>query len=331
MDAYRRFHNDRCGIADFKMNLPTYAHSKHSAYIGVVCAILGSIAFSGKTVIVKLAYQHGVDVLTLLALRMLFALPFFLLMAWWAGAAHLSRRDWVGVIALGFTGYYLGSYLDFAGLQYISAGLGRLILYLYPTIVVLMSALFLKQPIRKRHVISLALSYSGIALVFNEEIRLGPGTPMSWNLMLLGAGLVFASAIAYATYLIAGSRYVLTLGSMRFTAYAAISASFFVIAHFMAQHGPSRLAVAQEVYGLTLIMAIFSTVLPLWLMAEGLKRIGANQVALVGCVGPLSTMVFGQIFLDEAITPIQLIGAALVLAGVLIISLKPQSPSAAAS
>jgi drug/metabolite transporter (DMT)-like permease len=292
-----------------------------SAYIGVACAILGSIAFSGKTIIVKLAYQHGVDVLTLLALRMLFALPFFLMMAWWAGAAHLKPHDWLGVAALGFTGYYVGSYLDFAGLQYISAGLGRLILYLYPTIVVLMSALFLKQPIRRRHIISLALSYSGIALVFNAEVKFGG----DWNLIWLGAGLVFASAITYAIYLIAGSRYVLTMGSMRFTAYAATSASFFVIAHFMALRGPSQLAVSNDVYVLVLIMAIFTTVMPLWLMAEGLKRIGANQVALVGCIGPLSTMVFGQIFLGEVITLIQLLGAGLVLAGVLIISLKPQS------
>ncbi len=299
------------------MSLPAGARS---AYIGVACAILGSIAFSGKTIIVKLAYQHGVDVLTLLALRMLFSLPFFLFMAWWAGAAHLSRRDWLGVATLGFTGYYVGSYLDFAGLQYISAGLGRLILYLYPTIVVLMSALFLKQPIRKRHLLSLALSYGGIALVFNAEIKFGG----HWDLILLGAALVFASAIAYAIYLIAGSRYVQTMGSMRYTAYAATSASFFVIAHFMTLRGPSQLAVAGEVYLLVLIMAIFTTVMPLWLMAEGLKRIGANQVALVGCIGPLSTMVFGQIFLGERITLIQLIGAGLVLAGVLIISLKPQ-------
>ena len=300
---------------------PAAAQANTGASIGVACAIAGSIAFSGKTIIVKLAYQHGVDVLTLLALRMLFALPFFLAMAWWAGAASLTRREWLGVAALGFIGYYVGSYLDFAGLQYISAGMGRLILYLYPTIVVLMSALFLKQPIRKRHVMSLALSYSGIALVFNEEIKLG----QQWGLMLLGAGLVFASAVTYAIYLIAGSRYVLTMGSMRFTAYAATSASFFVIAHFMALRGPAQLAVPNEVYVLVLIMAIFTTVMPLWLMAEGLKRIGANQVALVGCIGPLSTMVFGQIFLGEPITLIQLAGAALVLAGVLIISLKPQA------
>ena len=302
------------------MSPSTVAQRNTGAYIGVACALVGSIAFSAKTIIVKLAYQHGVDVLTLLALRMLFALPLFLAMAWWAGATRLPFRDWLGVIALGFIGYYVGSYLDLAGLQYISAGMGRLILYLFPTVVVIMSALFLKQPIRKRHVISLALSYGGIALVFNEEIKLGEHL----NLMLLGAALVFASAVSVAIYMIAGSRYVQKIGSTRFTAYAATSASFFVIAHFMALHGPSHLAVPNAVYVLALIMAVFSTVMPLWLMAESMKRIGANQSALIGCVGPLSTMLFGQVFLGERITLIQMLGAGLVLAGVLIISLKPQ-------
>lgn len=302
--------------------------TSRGAYIGVACALVGAIAFSAKTILVKLAYQHGVDVMTLLALRMLFALPFFLMMAWWACAVHLQGRDWLGVIALGFFGYYIGSLLDFAGLQYISAGMGRLILYLYPTIVVLMSAAFLKQPIRTRHVVSLALSYSGIALVFNEEIRLAGNTPQSWNILLLGAGLVFASAVTTAVYYIAGSRYVQKIGSVRYTAYAATSAAFFVIAHFMATHAPSQLLVSRPVFVLALIMATFSTVLPLWLVAEGMKRLGANQVALIGCVGPLSTMLFGQAFLGEAITPIQLIGAALVLAGVLLISLRPQSAEA---
>lgn len=299
--------------------------ASRSATIGVACALVGAIAFSAKTILVKLAYQHGVDVMTLLALRMLFALPFFLLMAWWAGAVHLRGRDWLGVMTLGFFGYYVGSLLDFAGLQYISAGMGRLILFLYPTIVVLMSAAFLKQPIRKRHVVSLVLSYSGIALVFNEEIRLAGATPQSWNLLLLGAALVFASAVTTAVYYIAGSRYVQQMGSVRFTAYAATSAACFVIAHFMATHSPSQLLVPQPVFVLALIMATFSTVLPLWLVAEGMKRLGANQVALIGCVGPLSTMLFGQAFLGEAITLIQMIGAALVMAGVLIISLKPQA------
>jgi len=299
------------------------AAGARNAYIGVACVLLGSIGFSGKTVIIKLAYQYDVDVMTLLALRMLFALPMFLAMAWWAGAptAAMTRRDWLAITALGFIGYYLGSYLDFAGLQYISAGLGRLILYLYPTLVLLLSALFLKQPIHARHLASLALSYLGIALVFSHEVGIGENLPQ----MALGAALVFAGAVTYAIYLIAGSRVVVKLGSMRFTAYASISATCFVIAHFMLTHSPARLAVEPEIYWLTLVMAIFSTVLPLWLMAEGLKRIGANQAALVACVGPISTILLARIFLDEPVTAIQIAGAALVLGGVMIISLKPQA------
>lgn len=295
-----------------------------SAYIGVACTIIGSIGFSGKPVIVKLAYQYGVDVLTLLALRMLFSLPFFLLMAWWVGAggiAGLTRRDWLAVIALGFTGYYLGSYLDLAGLQYISAGLGRLILYLYPTIVLLLSALFLKQPIRAQHMASLALSYGGIVLVFNAEAQLDGNLAR----LALGVALVFLGAVTYAVYLIAGSRLVQKLGSMRFTAYASISASCFVVATFMAARGPAQLMVAHEVYWLTLVLAIFSTVAPLWLTAEGLKRIGANQVSLVACVGPIATIALAQVFLGEPITFAQMAGALLVLGGVMIITFKPQA------
>lgn len=297
--------------------------ARRSAYIGVACTIAGSICFSGKTVIVKLAYQYGVDVMTLLALRMLFALPFFVAMAWWAGPAPiaLTRRDWLAVLGLGFTGYYLGSYFDLAGLQYISASLGRLILYLHPTIVLLISALFLKQPVRMRHLVSLALSYGGIVLVFASEIALEGAL----GTMLLGAALVFAGAVSYAIYLIAGARMVQKLGAMRFTAYASTTATFFVVATFMATHGPGELVVQREVYILTLILSVFATVVPLWLVAEGLRRIGANQVALVACIGPLSTIALAHVFLDEPVTWIQLAGAALVLGGVVIISLRPQA------
>ena len=303
--------------------VPALAAARRNAWIGIACTIAGSIGFSGKTVIVKLAYGYGVDVMTLLALRMLFALPLLLAMAWWAGSpsAMITRRDWLSMLALGFVGYYLGSYLDLAGLQYISASLGRLILYLYPTVVLVISALFLGQSIRPRQLVSLALSYGGIVLVFQSELAL-EGPP---GAIALGAALVFGGAVTYAIYLIAGVRIVQKLGSMRFTAYAALAASFFVIATFMATHGASRLLVPQEVYGLTLVLAVFSTVVPIWLLAEGLKRIGANQVALVACVGPLSTIALAHVFLGEPITSIQLAGAGLVLAGIVIISLKPQA------
>ncbi len=295
---------------------------QRSAAIGIACALVGAIAFSGKPVLVKAAYQHGVDTTTLLALRMLFAAPFFALMAWWAGppTLRITGREIAGIVALGFLGYYLGSFLDLAGLQYISAGFGRLILYLYPTLVLLMSAAFLRQPLRTRQLVSLVLSYAGIALAFSTEVRLGDDLGST----LLGAALVFGSAAAYATYLVAGSRLVHRFGSMRFSAYASLIATGFVMAHFSAIRPLQALIVTREVYVLVAVLAVFSTVLPLWLMAEGLKRIGANQSSLVGCIGPLATMVFAWMFLDENMTITQLAGAALVLTGVLIISLQPR-------
>lgn len=288
--------------------------------IGIVCTLIGAIGFSGKTVIVKLAYRYGVDTMTLLALRMLFALPFFLLMAWWAGMpSALTRRDWLSLIGLGFMGYYLGSYLDLAGLQYISAGLGRLILYLYPTLVLAFSALFLKTRIGRREMVSLALSYGGIVIVFGTEMKYGS----ELSTIALGGILVFGSAVTYAGYLVAGSSLVRKVGSMRFTSYASIAATCFVLGTFFAMHGTAALAVPHEVYGLAVILSVFSTVLPLWFMAEGLKRIGANQASLVACIGPIATIVFAWMFLDEPITAVQSAGAAFVLAGVMIISLKP--------
>jgi drug/metabolite transporter (DMT)-like permease len=302
--------------------VPSRETERRNVWLGVACALAGSIAFSGKPVLVKAAYQYGVDTTTLLALRMLFAAPLFMMMAWWAGrmTVAVSAREIAGLAALGFLGYYLGSFLDLAGLQYISAGFGRLILYLYPTLVLLLSAAFLQQPLRGRQVLSLALSYAGIALVFSAEARLGDDL----GLTAFGALLVFGSAVTYAVYLVAGSRLVLKFGSMRFSAYASLIATGFVIAHFSATRPLQALVVAEEVYLLVAVLAVFSTVLPLWLMAEGLKRIGANQVSLTGCIGPVATMAFAWMFLGEAVSAEQLAGAALVLAGVLIISLKPR-------
>ncbi|MFZ9530060.1 MAG: DMT family transporter, partial [Burkholderiales bacterium] len=295
--------------------------ARRNVWLGIACALVGSIAFSGKPVLVKAAYQYGVDTTTLLALRMLFAAPLFAMMAWWAGrmTERVTPREIGGLAALGFIGYYLGSFLDLAGLQYISAGFGRLILYLYPTLVLLLSAAFLRQPLRSRQLASLALSYAGIAMVFSAEARLGTDRMLT----ALGAMLVFGSAVSYAIYLVAGSRLVHKFGSMRFSAYASLIATGFVIGHFTATHPLQALVVDEHVYLLVTILAIFSTVLPLWLMAEGLKRIGANQVALTGCIGPVATMAFAWLFLGEKISTVQMAGASLVLAGVLLISLRP--------
>jgi drug/metabolite transporter (DMT)-like permease len=291
-----------------------------SFLVGTLCALLAAIGFSAKAILIKLAYAHPVDAATLLTLRLLFSAPFFVLMALWSKreAAPLSRRQWLWVVVLGFSGYYLASYLDFLGLRYITAGLERLILFLYPTVVVLLSAWWLKKPIRSHHFIALALCYGGIALVFTENLNFGGHA----HEVALGGALVFASGVVYAFYLIGAGEIVGKIVAMRFTAYAMLAACVFCVLQFLLTHETRALHVPAQVYWLTLAMAIISTVIPAWLMAEGIRLTGANHAAMVGSVGPVATIFFGYWFLGEPITFIQITGAALVLAGVALVSAR---------
>jgi len=283
-------------------------------------AVAGVVCFSLRPVLIKLAYGYAADPVTLLALRMVFSLPFFLLAAAWAGRnpqrSPVARRDAWAVVFLGFIGYYFASFADFLGLQYISAGLGRLILFLYPTLVVALSFAFLRKRPKARELAALAISYAGLALVLSHAAGgAGPNVP-------LGAALVFASAVGYAIYLVAGSQVVQRVGSIRFTAYATSVASFFCIAQFFLLRPLAALELPVEVYGLALAMAVFSTVLPVFLTAEALRRIGANHVAMLGALGPVSTIFFGWMGLDETLAPVQWAGTALVLAGVTLVTLR---------
>ncbi|MFZ5659606.1 MAG: DMT family transporter [Pseudomonadota bacterium] len=286
--------------------------------IGAALVLLAAVAFSAKAVLIKLAYRYPVDAATLLSLRMAMSLPFFLAAAAWAGrdttVPALGRRDWLEVLALGLLGYYLASLLDFLGLQYVSAGLERLILFLYPTLVLVLSALFLGRRIRRRELAALALSYGGILLaVHGAADWAGARVP-------LGAALVFASALAYALYLIGSGRTIRRVGPLRFTAYAMTVACAAVLLHFAVTHPWSALVLPREVYGLGLAMALVSTVLPSFLMAEGIRRIGAEQAALLGAVGPVATIFLGYLTLGEHLMPAQATGAGLVIAGVLLVT-----------
>src|SRR3979490_10990 len=190
---------------------------------GVAFALIGVLAFSFRPILIKLSYAaHPVTPTTLLFLRMMLALPFFAAIAWWLRRQRprLGARDWAGVATLGFIGYYAASFLDFIGLQYVGAGVGRLVLFLYPTLVLLLSFLFLAKPASHREVLALALSYAGIALVVSSQID----PPPEGRLFVLGVLLVFASALCYAVYLVAGSQMVKRVGSMRFTAYSIAGA-----------------------------------------------------------------------------------------------------------
>ena len=299
------------------MNAPSYR-----AW-GVALALLGVVAFSVRPILIKLAYAYVTDPVTLIALRMVFSLPFFLAMAVWArrDAARLpvSSRDIRAILLLGFLGYYLASFLDFLGLQYISAGVGRLMLFLYPTITVVLSALFLRKRVSAREVLALVISYAGLALVLSRAFG-GENKDL-----LLGAMLVFGSAVCYAAYLVTSSQVVTRVGSVRFTAYATSVASLLCIAQFLLLRPWSALKLPPPVYGLAIAMALGCTVLPVFVTSEALRRIGANQVAIIGAAGPVTTIFLGWLGLEETMTLLQMAGAMLVLAGVMLVTIRPNT------
>ena len=291
---------------------------------GALMIMVAAVAFSGKAVIIKLAYRHGVDAVTLLALRMLFSAPLFLALAWWAvrdpAVQALSREDLRAVAMLGFVGYYLASYFDFLGLQYITAALERLLLFIHPTFVLLISALLYQRRITRRDVVAIVLSYLGIALAFGNDVATQPGN------VVLGSFWVLLSALFYAAYLIGSGRLVGRVGSLRFACYAGLVSCAAVVLHYLLTREISFIfSQPAPVYWLAFLMAAVSTVLPIVLTSEGIRRIGASHSSIIASVGPIATIFLGFAFLDEPITAVQLAGAALVMAGILAISLQKKT------
>lgn len=287
--------------------------------VGLLFAVLGAIGFSFKAILVKLAYRYGVDAETLLALRMGLSLPFFVVMGVVAdrhAKSRLTARDWLWMAALGFSGYYLASYLDFLGLRYITAALERLILFLYPTVVILLSAIFLGKPIDRRTVTALALCYAGIGLAVGHDLSVTGEAGQ----VLVGSALVFASALSYALYLMGNGQVVGRLGATRVTAFATMVACVLSIAQFVVLRPLSALVLPWQVYALGLAMALFSTVAPVWLVSEAIRRLGAGPVSLTGTLGPVVTIFLGWLLLDESIGGGQIAGAALVIGGVLVMA-----------
>ncbi|MEK7736155.1 MAG: DMT family transporter [Pseudomonadota bacterium] len=289
---------------------------------GVWLAVLAAFGFSFKAILVKLAYALPADVplaaVTLLALRMVFALPAFI----WVGlresrhAAPLTRRDWWAIVVLGLLGYYGASIFDFIGLRYITAGLERLILFTYPTLTVAIGALFLGHRLSRRELAALVLCYAGIAAAFAHDLQLTADETAVW----IGAAFVFASSLSYALYLVGGGQMIARLGAARFTALAMLASTAATLIHFLVAQPLSALDQPWQIYALGLAMALFSTVLPVFAQSAAVHRIGAGRAALVGTVGPLLTILFAWVLLDESISAAQIAGAALVVAGVLLVS-----------
>ncbi len=291
-----------------------------TAFVGVAFALLAAIGFSAKAIFVKLAYLDRADAVTLLALRMALSAPFFIGVAVWARLRHetpLSGRDWGLVVALGLLGYYLSSLLDFLGLQYISAGLERLILFLYPTLTVILAALLYRMPVGRKVIAAIALSYGGIMLVFLQHAGTREGDSIA-----LGSFLVFLSTLTYSGYLIGAGHAIARIGAMRFTAYASIVASVACLAQFAIVRPWSALDLPLRVYELSLAMAVFSTVLPVFLLSYAIRGIGSGSASLIGSIGPVSTIYMAYVFLGERLTPVQIGGSLLVLIGVVMVSLS---------
>jgi len=282
--------------------------------------MLGAIAFSGKAIIVKLSYRYGVDAVTVIMYRMLFALPMFMAVAWWASRrehakAHpLSRRDVLAICGLGFLGYYLASFLDFLGLQYITASLERLIIYLNPTLVMLLGALLYKHPLHAQRIEAMAISYAGVLLVFAHELSFsGPG-------VLLGSSFVLASAISYALYLMYSGEMVQRIGAMRLVGLASSVACVLALAQFILLRPLSSAVVPDDVVYLALLNAVACTVAPVLLIMLAIERIGAALTAQTGMVGPMTTVLLGVLVLGEPLSAWIGVGTLLVLMGVYLAS-----------
>jgi drug/metabolite transporter (DMT)-like permease len=284
---------------------------------GLLLAIFGAIGFSGKAIIVKLAYRYdGVDAVTLIMLRMLFALPFFLVMAWWAsrGKAALTGKDWFAVLYLGFTGYYFSSTLDFLGLAYISASLERLILYLNPSIVMLIGLVLFKRRVSARQITGMFISYGGVVLVFGQELSV-QGAHTAW-----GSLLVFASAVTYSIYLVYSGEIVKRIGSLRLVGLASTVACVCCIAQFAVLKPLSAALVPPEVMWLSVLNATACTAAPVLMVMMAVERIGASIAAQTGMIGPLSTILMGTIFLGERFTALVAAGTVLVIAGIFVVT-----------
>jgi drug/metabolite transporter (DMT)-like permease len=292
---------------------------------GFIFTFFGAILFSTKAIIVKKAFHNtSVDALTLLTLRMIFSLPFYLIAAIWAGRWQnnipLTGKQWMYVIALGLFGYYLSSLFDFIGLQFVSAGLERLILFLYPTFTVLINTFFFKQKLIRTQIFALILTYAGIAFAFLGELKMENGNTHFY----LGSFLIFLCSITYAIYIAGSGRIIPSVGVTRYTAYAMLASTSGVFIHFLLRGNPKFLEAGPSFWTYGLLLAIVATVIPTFMISAGMKRIGSNNAAIISAIGPVSTIIQAHFILDEKVSFGQVVGTILVILGVLLIGWRRQ-------
>jgi drug/metabolite transporter (DMT)-like permease len=281
---------------------------------GLLLAIAGTALFGLKSIFIKLAYAEGVDTETLLMLRMLIAFPAYLLMLRWLwrkpAQVRPLRHEWLAVFGMGFLGYYLASWLDMEGLNYISAQLERLTLYTYPIMTTLLGWLFLREVITRRVVLALLLTYSGVILLYLREATQNM-QQASWGVLL-----VALAALSFSCYVVLSKHYITRLGSRLFTSIAMLASTFFVLIHFLITHDLEDLLINNTAWVYAFLLAVFSTLLPSFMVSEAIARIGAARTSIVGTAGPVFTIVLAVILLGEPFGWVHLAGMLLVMSGV---------------
>ena len=288
--------------------------------LGVFYGVLGVVLFSSKAVMVKLAYEYHVETLDLLLFRMLFSLPFYIFILFLIRkkrpSIEITTKDYAWLFLFGFVGYYLASYFDFLGLNYIKAGLERIILFVYPTIVVFLSWLFFKQKITRVQSVAILITYVGVVITFWSELDI------SGNGVLLGGFLVLLSAVTYASYLVGSGWLIPKFGVLRFTSYAMIISTFCIIIHYLFSGNWQLLDYPLPVYWYGLAMAILATLIPSFLVSASIERMGASNFSILGSLGPVSTILLAFVFLNERLTYWQLLGMLVVIFGVTYLSIQ---------
>ncbi|MEY3951740.1 MAG: hypothetical protein RL320_542 [Pseudomonadota bacterium] len=280
---------------------------------GVLLGALGAVLFSHKAIVIKLSYLYSASPEVLLALRMLLAFPFFMLTLRWferTPAPRMSAQDWLQVAFLGAVGYYAASYLDFLGLQTISVGLGRVILYLNPAIVLILSALFLGKRISRSQFAAMLVAYLGVVLVFWHDVSL------SGDGLLIGAVFTLGSAFSYALYLVMAGEMVQRMGSIRLVTYASTASAICCLIQALLVEPSALFSQPWQVYGLSLVNATLCTVAPMVAVMMSIDRVGSTAAAQAGAVGPVATLFLGWLILSEPISSLQLLGTAVVIAGI---------------
>ena len=305
------------------MPLEPRPYSRRQIVVAAAIVFTGAVLFSMKAVLVKLALPYGIEPVPLLMLRMLFSMPFYVGVLIWLSldketVKKQTPTPWIRILVLGFVGYYLASFFDFYGLKFIPANLERVILYSYPTIVLLISAVFARKRVTIHQAIAVAICYVGIFVAVRFGSHQSESTDVTW-----GTILIFLSAVTYAIYLVGSGELIPQIGVWRFTSIAMLVSTVCVLVHCGLTEPLENLwSYPPQVYRYGIAMAIFATVVPSFLISEGIKRIGATNAAVIGGVGPVSTIILAAIFLGESFNGPQVLGTLCVIAGVIYISVN---------